>query len=133
MRSVNYHCDQIKNANHKDNNRAEDGTLVFHYFHSSDRYVIDFAERRHAEGWWQFDTDQDAWYFGLWVNPKRLATLCYAEGDWRLVEFLTPETYNAEINRLSEAYGEGFILKEFHVGTGHVTTHRQDRAKFVIA
>lgn len=133
MPTINTICDRIKNANHKDNRTDPDGKLIFHHFLSADRYAVDFADDRVREGWQQFDTDQDAWYFGLWVNPKRLATLCYAEGDWTLCEFSTVEIYNAEITRLGEVYGEGFILKEIHVGTGNITTHRQDRAEFLVS
>src|SRR5438132_508470 len=67
-------------------------------FLPSERYGVDFAEDFKAEGWEQFDTDQDAHYFGVWVNRGRLQTLTYAEGDWTLVTCSDREHYNAEIS-----------------------------------
>jgi hypothetical protein len=46
-----------------------------------DRYVFDFKLCRSVNGWAQFDTSQDAAYYGNWVNPITFETACHCEGD----------------------------------------------------
>ena len=58
------------------------GATVHRTWMSMNRYVFDFNLK---DGWQQYDTDQDAWYFGIWVNLKTLQTLTYAEGDVVLI------------------------------------------------
>lgn len=50
-------------------------------FLSIDRYYFDFKQCKYSDGWAQLDTDQDAWYFGNWVNLRTLQFVSYAEGD----------------------------------------------------
>jgi len=106
------------------------GNAIYRMFLPSERYVIDFADDFDSEGWEQFDTDQDAPYFGVWVNRTLLMTLTYAEGDWSLVVCPDKEHYNAEVAGAIEFYGEGFIAKAYDADG--VTTCRQDRQKFLI-
>jgi len=70
---------------------------------STDRYVVDFAEDR--ADWIQFDTDQDAHYFGVWVNRRTLQTLTYAEGDWSLIECPSVLEFNEELESNCQFYG----------------------------
>ncbi len=105
-------------------------------FLPSERYRIDFADDFKAEGWEQFDTDQDAPYFGVWVNKTTMQTLTYAEGDWVLVTCPDWEHYRAEIEDACRFYGEGFEFKAFDIDRGPgvpnlVTTYRQDRQRFL--
>lgn len=94
------------------------------------RYLIDHAEYFSTEGWKQFDTNQDAHYFGYWVNPKTLQTLCYIEGDWILCTCKDIEHYNSEINDAINFYSDGY---EFEVlGKDGLITLRQDRKVFLI-
>ena len=71
------------------------GNTVIRGFRSTERYRGDFDDDFRTEGWLQFDTDQDAWYFGVWVNPKTFRTFTYAEGDMTLVVCPDAEHYNA--------------------------------------
>lgn len=100
-------------------------------FLQTHRYVVDFAEDFNTEGWQQFDTSQDAHYFGFWVNPVKLITLTYAEGDWSLVVCENIEQYNKEIQSAIDFYEEGFIAITY--GDEGRTVYRQDRTKFLIA
>lgn len=96
-------------------------------FDQSERYEIDFADD--FEGWAQYDTSQDAPYFGVWVHRADRSVLTYAEGDWSLETFANDATYCAEIYRLNAFYGAGFIavtIDEF----GESSAMRQDRAEF---
>lgn len=106
------------------------GNSVRRASHHSGRYIVDFSEDFTTEGWLQFDTDQDAGYFGVWVNPKRFLTLTYAEGDWTLVECPDAEHYNASVQRMIAFYGEGFIAKAIHQN-GMVEEFRQNRSQFL--
>jgi hypothetical protein len=67
-----------------------------------DRYYYDFAA---LPGWKQFDTTQDAWYFGLWVNIPERMTFTYAEGDRTLVICPTLESFQAELADAARCYG----------------------------
>lgn len=103
------------------------GNTIVRLFMPDERYTVDFAPDFKTDGWQQFDTDQDAHYFGVWVNAGKRLSLCYAEGDWTLVECPTAETYRAEIVSACEFYGEGFEAKAIDAN-GRMTTYRQDRA-----
>ena len=46
-----------------------------------DRYAFDFGECSTAQGYAQFDTRLDAYYFGHWINPTTFRLVSYAEGD----------------------------------------------------
>jgi hypothetical protein len=112
---------------------------------SHERYVFDFDDDFRAAGWLQFDTNQDAWYFGVWVNPKTFQTLTYAEGDVTLVLCRDAEHYNAEIRDACDFYGEGFqflecnmeglqsVLLGTHDRDASVVAHRQQREKFLVS
>jgi len=58
-----------------------------------------------AVGWKQYDTDQDAWYFGMWYHPEIMATFCYCEGDLILVECATEDAWGKELAEMSDLYG----------------------------
>jgi len=107
------------------------GNRVRRAFARTERYVIDAAEDFAAEGWEQFDTDQDAPYFGFWVNARRRETLTYAEGDWIHVACPTAASYNAEIADAIAFYAEGWTVKT--LDRGGLTTYVQDRSRFLLA
>lgn len=91
----------------------------------------DCAEDYADSGFRQFDTHQDAPYFGVWVNPRTRQTLTYCEGDWSLAECPDDAAYNAEIRAMSEFYEPGFIAVA--VGNdGQATRYEQDRSTFLI-
>ena len=130
MKSVNDFCRQLmENAAQPvcDNGR---GNPIYRLFMPSERYLIDFADDFTAEGWEQFDTDQDANYFGVWVNPTTRQTLTYCEGDWSLVCCPDAASYNAEIQSCIDLYGEGFEFKT--IDASGITEYRQDRSHFLI-
>jgi len=70
---------------------------------AEDRYYWDSGP---CAGWTRYDTDQDASYFGVWVDIEGRRILTYAEGDLSLVECPTEETYKAELASMAEFYGE---------------------------
>lgn len=72
---------------------------------SGDRYSYDFQKCKAEDGWKQFDTNQDAWYFGIWCNQKKLQIMCYVEGDEILTKCKDAESYNKELKEMEEFYG----------------------------
>ena len=107
------------------------GNLIYQAFLSDERYSVDFADDFKSEGWEQYDTDQDACYFGVWMNKSKLMTLTYAEGDWSLVVCSDTQHYNAEITDALAFYGEGRIAMTID-DDGTATEYKQDRAEFLI-
>lgn len=135
MKSVNRLCDTIK-RNAESTRTNERGNTIYGIHHDSERYAVDFADDFSAEGWEQFDTDQDAHYFGCWVNRQTLQTLTYAEGDWSLVCCSDSAHYNAEVSNMIEFYGEGYIAKTYtptDSGNWRAEKFIQDRQQFLIA
>jgi hypothetical protein len=121
----------------------ERGNTVIRRNHSTERYRWDFDDDFRKDGWLQFDTDQDAWYFGVWVNPRTFRTFSYAEGDMTLVICPDAAHYNAEIEDACKFYGEGFemiacnmeaaqaiLLHSTPGPDAEMDVCRQDRTKF---
>ena len=129
MGNVKNHCEMIKSSGKQGTNKR--GNVMHSMFMPSERYVIDFADDFKSEGWSQYDTNQDAHYFGVWVNPKTLQILTYAEGDWTLEECPDADHYNDQIKNMNDFYGEGFIAKSIDM-EGNMTTLCQNRQDFFI-
>ena len=75
------------------------------FSHDSSRYPFDSVLSR-RKGWQQYDTNQDAWYFGAWVNPETKETVTYAEGDLYYSSYPTLKAYNQAIKDMDKFYGE---------------------------
>ena len=131
MESVNKLVERLKATGEQ--GTTDRGQPIWRHHWSSERYLVDFADNFTAEGWEQFDTDQDAHYFGQWVNPKTLTTLCYCEGDWSVVECADKKAYNAEIQSMIDFYGEGRIALVIDPEAKTSTEYKQDRHTFLLA
>lgn len=57
-------------------------------------------------GWAQYDTEQDAWYFGVWVHVRKRLILTYAEGDLSLVTCPSIASFRNELAHMAEFYGD---------------------------
>ena len=93
-----------------------------------DRYLFDFQACTAAEGWEQWDTEQDASYFGVWIHRGARLTLTYAEGDLTLVRCPTAETFRAEIAHAEGFYGDAPVVARGIDADGAVTEYVSDRA-----
>ena len=71
----------------------------------ADRYRYDFKLCKKSDGWKQYDTEQDASYFGVWVHPESRVIVTFAEGDETTVTCPTQEAFEAEIREMNEFYG----------------------------
>ena len=83
------------------------------------RYQYD-QNLKAADGWKQYDTDQDAWYFGVWVNLEAKQVFTFAEGDTTLVTFTTEDEVRYELAQMAEFYGPpppAFRVIDFEDGT----------------
>jgi len=84
----------------------EHGNLVKRDFIlNGDRYRFDFKYCSSKKGWKQYDTDHDAWYFGVWVHPEKKEIITYAEGDVIRVVCPTEKSFKAELKTMAEFYG----------------------------
>ena len=82
------------------------------HFIDGNRYLFDFGPGFRAftgvekkDGWAQYDTTQDAWYFGVWVNISHRIILTYAEGDVIINRFEDDAELGDELKRLEAFYG----------------------------
>lgn len=69
------------------------------------RYAYDFRADW-LTTWQQYDTDQDANYFGVWVDVKGMRTFTFAEGDRILVECDNSAAFAAELADMATFYGD---------------------------
>ena len=72
---------------------------------SEDRYGYDFNLCSAEKGWKQFYTDQDAWYFGVWVHLGKRMIFTYCEGDRILTVCPTIDSFRAELADAEGFYG----------------------------
>ena len=82
------------------------GNIIHDMFLPSERYIIDFADDFKAEGWQQYDTSQDAHYFGVWVNLDKRIVLTYCEGDWSLLVCADNDHMRTALDDMAECYGD---------------------------
>ena len=83
------------------------GSYFEQLFHcDSCRYTVESSLSLSFKGWQQWDTDQDAWYYGVWVNFARRMIVSYAEGDLYIQISLDDGSYRAELASLREFHGE---------------------------
>ena len=94
----------------------------------ADRYLFDFNLDRGE--WQEMDTEEDASYFGVWVNKEKLRILQYLEGDVIFTQCDDAAGYDAEIATLCGAYeaAPGFVT----IDDESVTAYYQDRNEFYV-
>ena len=79
-----------------------DGIKIERSFLDADRYVFDFKYCSYRKGWAQVDTQQDAWYYGQWLNPSTLEYVMYCEGDVTRAKADNPEAFAAYVRQAAE-------------------------------
>jgi hypothetical protein len=75
-------------------------------FAPADRYLYDFGACSIAKGWAQFDSAQDASYFGNWVNPVKREWFAYCEGDTTLIRCESDAEFAAYVRETFDWYAE---------------------------
>lgn len=74
--------------------------------------VYDFGKCSIDKGWAQIDTNQDASYFGQWINPTERKIFAYVEGDLILTQLDTDDELKSEVDemkRWNDEQGHRFI------------------------
>jgi hypothetical protein len=72
----------------------------------SDRYAFDFKTCVPSKGWAQLDTDQDASYYGNWVNPITFELVSYCEGDITRTKCANEEEFKRELRATIQWHAE---------------------------
>ena len=118
--------------------KHEGGATVYCSFVNGDgeatRYRYDMVLCPRSEGWKQYDTDQDAHYFGVWYHMERRVVVTYAEGDETVVICRTAEAWKAELAEMAKFYGDpppAFVSLDTEAGT--ITNHYDADARPVLA
>ncbi len=70
-----------------------------------ERYAYDLKLCPASDGWKQYDTEQDAPYFGVWVHEQRREIVTFAEGDESRVTCPTAASFRAQLASMAEFYG----------------------------
>ena len=83
----------------------DQGNTVYRSFMDSDRYYFDVGLCKPAYAWKQYDTKQDAHYFGVWVQVEERQVFSYVEGDLSLVVCPTLESFKSELACMEKFYG----------------------------
>lgn len=84
------------------------------------RYQFDFRICSADQGWRQYDTHQDAPYFGIWVHLQKRRVVTYCEGDLSIVDCADDDHLRAELKCMGEFYGDpppAFIAIDTEAGT----------------
>ncbi len=71
-----------------------------------ERYAFDFDMCSSSHGWEQYDTSQDAPYFGTWAHERWRLVVTFCEGDLSLVSCPTGDAYRRELASMAETYGD---------------------------
>ena len=103
-------------------------TKTAFYLHR-ERYHYDFEKCKRSDGWRQFDTSQDAWYFGIWVNPEKRQVMTFAEGDETLETAESEAEYHKHLAKMAEAYGDPPPAFKTIDDDGQVTHYFDERPK----
>lgn len=82
---------------------AQGNTIVSWFLVDAQRYRYDAKLLR--AGWQQWDTDQDAHYFGVWVHATKRETFTYCEGDCYQVFCVDAAHFRAELADMERVYG----------------------------
>ena len=94
---------------------------------SFERYSFDWGM---TEGWQQWDTKQDASYFGIWVHRPKRMVMTYCEGDASLDVMDDDDAFKEKIRAMEAFHGDPphFATTIDHDGT--VTRHYDERMSF---
>jgi len=81
-------------------------TITRSFLGDAERYLFDFNICSSEKGWKQYDTHQDAPYFGVWVHVEKRQVVTFCEGDLSVVDCPTIESFRAELEDAERVYGD---------------------------
>jgi len=85
--------DALLAASDEGTNRHGNATR-YAFLMEGERYLFDLNL---DQGWSQFDSTSDAWYFGIWLCKDKLRLLTYAEGDVEFTQCKDAESFDTEL------------------------------------
>jgi len=74
-------------------------------YYGLERYIFDTNYCKSSNGWKQYDTHQDASYFGVWINLDKRLIITYCEGDISISYSPTKEILKTKLDKMNEFYG----------------------------
>lgn len=110
----------LKSAPRETNQR---GNAVERWFRPSSSYAFDAKLREYQ----RYSTDQDAEWFGVWVDVIQRKVFTYAEGDCILVSCPTSESFAAELADMELFYGPAPAFMRALNTDGSVTRYVETR------
>lgn len=110
----------------------ENGRTFMRDFVGGNRYAFDTQICPPTQGWVQYDTDQDASYFGKWIHKGRRMMVTFAEGDITIVKCTDDDAYNEQLQRMDEFHGKIPSAVAIDTDTGARTEYYQDRDALLI-
>ncbi|ENZ77761.1 MULTISPECIES: hypothetical protein [Ralstonia] len=93
------------------------GNAVERWFRPCSSYMFDTKLREYQ----RYSTDQDAEWFGVWVDVIQRKVFTYAEGDCILVSCPTVEGFAAELAHMEAFYGPAPAFMRAFNGDGSAT------------
>ena len=87
-------------------NTDTNGVTTYHLEYTTpeaNRYVFD--RLLCGRGFKQYDTTQDAWYFGVWVHVRQRLVVTYAEGDLTEVHLHNHQNFRDYLTHMANFYG----------------------------
>jgi hypothetical protein len=93
-----------------------------------ERYYYDMGMCSGSD-WCQFDTEQDASYFGIWVNIKDRKVVTFAEGDETIVTAENDTDFKAELQSIVKFYTPGRACATVN-DKGEFTNHYEQNAVY---
>jgi len=101
-----FQIDEVKGAYPRETRTKESGAVLEAYFWcGGERYLFDFRVCTSERGWVQYDTDQDAWYYGVWIHVGEREIVNYCEGDLYVTRCPDEESFQAELRDLHAFHG----------------------------
>lgn len=85
--------------------RGHDADVAIGMGKGETRYAYDFGPFVSGSGWEQYDTRNDASYWGCWVNLQKRQIFTYCEGDRTLVVCDDDDHLRAELADMEAFYG----------------------------
>jgi len=94
----------FKNLDGTRQRTTEHGVTVYENQLGENRYEFDSLCTAES-GWQQFDTKEDASWFGIWAHKEEHLVVIYAEGDAEVHQFPDENAWKAQLKTMREQYG----------------------------
>jgi hypothetical protein len=120
---------RIQDGDYDDEINAQGNIIIREFREGRQRYHYDFNLLE--KGWKQFDTDQDASYFGIWHSEDEMRFLTFAEGDETLVICKDAVGYNKELDSMLEFYKPTPFAVSIDLDGGSKTQYYDERPNFI--